>query len=96
MALGYAIRMTFKRTCFILQLQVGDLVFVDNPVGTGFSYVDNLSALTSNNQQIGADLMAWARDFFTLHAEYKTRPFYIFCESYGGKCPPNLVGNCNR
>uniref|UniRef100_A0A914VFJ8 Retinoid-inducible serine carboxypeptidase n=1 Tax=Plectus sambesii TaxID=2011161 RepID=A0A914VFJ8_9BILA len=66
-------------------LQVGDLVFVDNPVGTGFSYVESLSALAKTNQQIGADLVAWATDFFTLHSEYATRPFYIFCESYGGK-----------
>jgi serine carboxypeptidase 1 len=66
-------------------LQVADLVFVDNPVGTGFSYVDQLSALTSDVQQISNDLMAWARSFFALHSEYQTRPFYIFSESYGGK-----------
>ena len=70
---------------FNLQMQVGDLVFVDNPVGTGFSYVESLNAYSQNNQQIGADLVAWATDFFTLHSEYATRPFYIFCESYGGK-----------
>ncbi|CAJ0940086.1 unnamed protein product, partial [Mesorhabditis belari] len=66
-------------------LQVADLVFVDNPVGAGFSYVDDSSAYTKNVTQIGQDLLAWARAFFTVHPEYRTRPFYIFCESYGGK-----------
>lgn len=36
------------------QLQVADLVFVDNPVGAGFSYVDDSSAYTTNVTQIGS------------------------------------------
>uniref|UniRef100_A0A1I7X0W2 BPTI/Kunitz inhibitor domain-containing protein n=1 Tax=Heterorhabditis bacteriophora TaxID=37862 RepID=A0A1I7X0W2_HETBA len=36
-----------------LQLQVADLVYVDNPVGAGFSYVDHLTSLTTNVAQIG-------------------------------------------
>ncbi|CAI5449951.1 unnamed protein product [Caenorhabditis angaria] len=66
-------------------LQVADIVYVDNPVGTGFSYVDDSSALTTNITQIGDDLLVWLRKFLALHSEYRTRPFYIFCESYGGK-----------
>ncbi|CAD6196523.1 unnamed protein product [Caenorhabditis auriculariae] len=66
-------------------LQVADIVYVDNPVGSGFSYVDNNSAYTTNITQIGQDLLTWLRKFLVLHSEYRTRPFYIFCESYGGK-----------
>ncbi|KAK6049298.1 serine carboxypeptidase [Cooperia oncophora] len=66
-------------------LQVADLVYVDNPVGAGFSYVDEESALTTDVAQIGQDLLAWLRYFLVLHSEYRTRPFFIFCESYGGK-----------
>ncbi|CAI2354359.1 unnamed protein product [Caenorhabditis sp. 36 PRJEB53466] len=66
-------------------LQVADLVYVDNPVGAGFSYVDEISAYTKDITQIGQDLLAWLRRFLALHPEYRTRPFYIFCESYGGK-----------
>ncbi len=61
------------------------MVYVDNPVGAGFSYVDTSSAYTTNVTEIGQDLLAWARTFFTVHSEYRNRPFYIFCESYGGK-----------
>ncbi|VDO87352.1 unnamed protein product [Heligmosomoides polygyrus] len=66
-------------------LQVADLVYVDNPVGSGFSYVDSEEALTTNVEQIGQDLLAWIRQFLVNHPEYRTRPFFIFCESYGGK-----------
>lgn len=61
------------------------MVYVDNPVGAGFSYVDDKSAYTTEITQIGKDLLAWLRKFLALHPEYRTRPFYIFCESYGGK-----------
>ncbi|CAJ0590577.1 unnamed protein product [Cylicocyclus nassatus] len=66
-------------------LQVADMVYVDNPVGSGFSYVDDDGAFTTNVEQIGQDLLAWLRQFLILHSEYRTRPFFIFCESYGGK-----------
>ncbi|KAK6016152.1 serine carboxypeptidase [Ostertagia ostertagi] len=66
-------------------LQVADLVYVDNPVGAGFSYVDEDSAFTTDVAQIGQDLLAWLRYFLIVHSEYRTRPFFIFCESYGGK-----------
>ncbi|KAF8385399.1 hypothetical protein PRIPAC_74541 [Pristionchus pacificus] len=66
-------------------LQLGDLIFVDNPVGTGFSYVESNSQYTTNVAEIGNDLVTWAIDFFSVHPEYRTRPFFIVCESYGGK-----------
>ena len=61
------------------------MVYVDNPVGAGFSYVDNNNAFTKNITDIGNDLLAWLRQFLVIHSEYRSRPFYIFCESYGGK-----------
>ncbi|CEF62455.1 Retinoid-inducible serine carboxypeptidase [Strongyloides ratti] len=67
-------------------LQISDVVFVDNPVGSGFSYVDDSSKYTKNVGEIASDLLVWAKDFFNnQHPEYKKRPFHIFCESYGGK-----------
>ena len=39
------------------------LLFIDNPVGTGFSYVEEHANLTTNNSEIVADLMAFLKSF---------------------------------
>lgn len=62
-----------------------NVLFIDNPVGSGFSFVDNLELLTKNNQQISDDLIVFMRKFMAKHPEFQTVPLYIFSESYGGK-----------
>ncbi|KAJ8667662.1 hypothetical protein QAD02_009325 [Eretmocerus hayati] len=62
-----------------------NVLFIDNPVGTGFSYVDKFSALTTNNNQIAKDLVELMRAFYKEFPKFKTVPTYILCESYGGK-----------
>ena len=39
------------------QVQAANVLFVDNPVGTGYSYCNSDSAFATNNSQIGADLV---------------------------------------
>eukprot|EP01121_Diplochlamys_sp_Union-15-3_P012629 TRINITY_DN380_c0_g1_i3.p1 TRINITY_DN380_c0_g1~~TRINITY_DN380_c0_g1_i3.p1 ORF type:complete len:365 (-),score=56.13 TRINITY_DN380_c0_g1_i3:339-1433(-) len=62
-----------------------NILFVDNPVGTGYSYVTNSGAYTTNEQQIGTDLVTLLQSFLQKYPTFKNSPFYIFCESYGGK-----------
>ena len=62
-----------------------NLLFVDNPVGTGFSYVTDSSAYTTNSSQIAEDLFVLLSNFLNQVPDFKQMPFYIFCESYGGK-----------
>lgn len=62
-----------------------NVLFIDNPVGAGFSFVDNLKLLTTNNKQIADDLIVFMRIFMGKHPEFQTVPLYIFSESYGGK-----------
>ncbi|KAM9596530.1 retinoid-inducible serine carboxypeptidase [Trichechus inunguis] len=66
-------------------LQSASLLFVDNPVGTGFSYVNTSDAYTRNLDMVASDMMVLLRTFFDCHKEFQTIPFYIFSESYGGK-----------
>lgn len=70
---------------FFLQVKHVNVLFIDNPVGTGFSYVDSHSALTTNNVEIAQDLVKFTGGFLKAHPEFKTVPLYIFSESYGGK-----------
>jgi len=67
-------------------LQSASLLFVDNPVGTGYSYVDDESAYTHDVEGIATDMMVVLKTFFMdKSTDFQTQPFYIFSESYGGK-----------
>ncbi|XP_067003352.2 retinoid-inducible serine carboxypeptidase [Anabrus simplex] len=62
-----------------------NVLFIDNPVGSGFSYVESDDLLVTNNQQIATDLVNFTRQFMEEHSQFRTTPTYIFTESYGGK-----------
>lgn len=62
-----------------------NLLFLDNPVGTGFSYVTNNSALAKNNAEIAQDLVTALTAILETAPEFQKSPLYIFGESYGGK-----------
>ncbi|KAG0611992.1 hypothetical protein M758_7G181800 [Ceratodon purpureus] len=71
-------------------LNAAHLLFVDNPVGTGFSYVENSTLLTRNNKQATIDLVAFLGKFFGSHKSLKSTPFFVVAESYGGKFATEL------
>lgn len=62
-----------------------NVLFIDNPVGTGYSYIDNDDALTKTNKQIAEDLVECLKGFYKKRAEFRNVPLYITSESYGGK-----------
>lgn len=66
-------------------LEKANLLFVDSPVGTGFSYVDNTSLLLTNDEDVATDLVRFFQAFFENHQELQQSPLFIFAESYGGK-----------
>lgn len=67
------------------QTKSANVMFVDNPVGTGYSYVENLGDLTTNNTQIADDLVTLVKSAFTAYPDMQGMPFFVFAESYGGK-----------
>ncbi|KAK3189636.1 hypothetical protein Dsin_029197 [Dipteronia sinensis] len=71
--------------------QVANLVFIDSPVGVGFSYSNTSSDLLNNGDKRTADdslefLLKWFERF----PQYKGRDFYITGESYAGHYVPQL------
>ncbi|CAD5123674.1 DgyrCDS11993 [Dimorphilus gyrociliatus] len=66
-------------------LKLANLLFIDNPVGTGFSYVTSQDAYSTSVEQIALDLVQVMKSFLKEVKEFKSIPFYIFSESYGGK-----------
>ncbi|GAU91639.1 hypothetical protein RvY_03860 [Ramazzottius varieornatus] len=66
-------------------LKAANLLFIDNPVGTGFSYVTDDNAYAKTVDEIAEDLVAFFKEFFQKKPDLQNVPFYIFSESYGGK-----------
>eukprot|EP01084_Bolivina_argentea_P218091 370165_1 len=69
-----------------------NILFIDNPVGTGFSYVDNAneSLLTSNINQISSDLLECHKQLINKHVWMGKLAYWIFGESYGAKMAANF------
>ena len=61
------------------------MLFIDNPVGAGFSYATNLGAFATTNGQIAADLLTCICSFYNNLPQFKKLPVYIMAQSYGGK-----------
>ncbi|MQL91416.1 hypothetical protein Taro_024032 [Colocasia esculenta] len=66
-------------------LQKADLLFVDNPVGTGYSYVEDDKALVKTDYEAAADLTALLKELFNGNEQLQRCPLYVVAESYGGK-----------
>ncbi|KAL2714156.1 retinoid-inducible serine carboxypeptidase-like [Vespula squamosa] len=62
-----------------------NVLFIDNPVGTGFSYVETATAYAKTNEQIALDLVECMRGFLKELPKFSDVPTYILTESYGGK-----------
>jgi len=64
------------------------VLYVDQPVGTGYSYVSDDEYVT-DEATMGKELYILLYSFFfTLHPEYSKNDFWITGESYGGKYVP--------
>ncbi|KAF3320787.1 serine carboxypeptidase-like 51 [Carex littledalei] len=66
-------------------LQFADLLFVDNPVGTGYSFVESSSLLVTTDEAAASDLTELLKQLYNKNPEMQKSPLYIFAESYGGK-----------
>lgn len=66
-------------------LQKADLLFVDNPVGTGFSFVEDDSLVVKTDEEAAIDLTTLLKELFNKNKALQASPLYIVAESYGGK-----------
>uniref|UniRef100_T1DI41 Carboxypeptidase n=1 Tax=Psorophora albipes TaxID=869069 RepID=T1DI41_9DIPT len=61
------------------------LVYVDNPVGTGFSFTDSEEGYSTNEEHVGENLYRFLRQFYVMFPNLLANPLYVVGESYGGK-----------
>lgn len=61
------------------------VIYLDLPVGTGFSFTGNLTGYSRSLEDITEHVMEFLRQFFELFSEFKDRDFYLAGESYGAR-----------
>ncbi|CAI0398047.1 unnamed protein product [Linum tenue] len=66
-------------------LGVADLLFVDSPVGTGYSFVEENEALVKTDVEAASDLTVLLQNLYNRDEKLQQSPLYIVAESYGGK-----------
>eukprot|EP01100_Stratorugosa_tubuloviscum_P010006 TRINITY_DN423_c0_g3_i1.p1 TRINITY_DN423_c0_g3~~TRINITY_DN423_c0_g3_i1.p1 ORF type:complete len:460 (-),score=215.31 TRINITY_DN423_c0_g3_i1:120-1499(-) len=78
------------------------LVYIDNPVGAGFSFTQSNSGYSENQTAVANNLYSALQQFFDVFTDYRDNDFYVTGESYAGKYVPsisykiheeNLLGN---
>lgn len=67
------------------------MLFLDNPLGTGFSFTNELSRMATNQTTIGQDLYTALVQFFELFPDLRSNDFFVTGESYAGKYVPSCA-----
>ncbi|GAM28682.1 hypothetical protein SAMD00019534_118580 [Acytostelium subglobosum LB1] len=67
------------------------MLYVDNPVGTGFSYTTDMRGYNTNQDEIAANLYSLLTQFYGIFPQYADNDFYVTGESYAGKYVPSLA-----
>lgn len=71
--------------------QASSFLYIDNPVGTGFSHTGRLDCYSKNQTHVGQNLLELVKQILQLFPEYSKNPFFVTGESYAGKYVPALA-----
>ncbi|KAK3571860.1 hypothetical protein QTP86_020441 [Hemibagrus guttatus] len=66
------------------------VLYIDNPVGTGWSFTSEDKGFARNQDDVGRDLYNALIQFFQLFSEFQPNEFYATGESYAGKYVPAI------
>lgn len=67
------------------------LVYIDNPIGAGFSFTEDETGYCSEEECVGAELYSTVVQFLQLFPALQTNELFIAGESYAGKFVPALA-----
>ncbi|KAF3339022.1 Serine carboxypeptidase-like 2 [Carex littledalei] len=71
--------------------QVSNVIFVDSPVGTGFSYSRTTEGFQTSDTEAARQLLHFLYKWLEEHPKFKSNPFYISGSSYSGMIIPVLA-----
>ncbi|CAG7817907.1 unnamed protein product, partial [Allacma fusca] len=67
------------------------MLYIDAPVGTGFSFADSEDAYANSNTEEAAEIYEALTQFFTLFKEFQPNDFYIAGEVFAGTTMPYIA-----
>ncbi|XP_044483456.1 serine carboxypeptidase-like [Mangifera indica] len=76
--------------------KVSNLLFVDQPIGTGFSYTSDENDIRHDEDGVSNDLYDFLQAFFKEHPQYAMNDFFITGESYAGHYIPAFAARVHR
>lgn len=62
-----------------------NIIYIDSPVGTGFSFTDSPSGYAKSSNDVARELLSALQQFFLLFPNLQKNDFFVSGESYGGK-----------
>ncbi|XP_038688887.1 serine carboxypeptidase-like [Tripterygium wilfordii] len=71
--------------------KISNIIFVDQPIGTGFSYTTNNIDIRHNLTSVIEDLYNFLQQFFQDRLDFAQNDFYIIGQSYAGHFAPVLA-----
>ncbi|XP_058068534.1 serine carboxypeptidase II-2-like [Magnolia sinica] len=72
--------------------QAANMLFLDSPVGSGYSYSNNSKdGLDNGDERTAKEALVFLEKWFERFPQYKGREFYIVGESYAGHFVPQLA-----
>lgn len=69
---------------------IANVLFVDQPVGTGFSFADNNDAYVKTEKQVAEDMWEFMQAFLARFPQYAKVELYVTGESYAGHYVPAI------
>jgi serine carboxypeptidase-like clade 4 len=76
--------------------KASNLIFVDQPTGTGFSYSTDVRDLRHDEKGVSNDMYDFLQAFFKEHPEYAKNDFFITGESYAGHYIPAVTSRVHQ
>lgn len=76
--------------------KVSNLIYIDQPTGTGFSYSKDLRDIRYDEKGVSNDIYDFLQAFFKEHPNYLVNDFYIIGESYAGHYIPAAAERVHR
>ncbi|KAK9806679.1 hypothetical protein WJX73_007406 [Symbiochloris irregularis] len=68
--------------------QTANMIYVDQPIGTGFSYSEDERDRVFDERVVGLDMLDFLLEFLEARPQYQDRDFYVTGESYAGHYVP--------